>query len=49
MESCLKHLKKYNEAIVDLVEGNEKLHARVDKRLKEIVMKFDFLDSFLVS
>ena len=35
MESCIKHLK-YDEAIVDLVEGNEKLHDRVDKRLKEM-------------
>ena len=32
MESCLK---KYDEAIVDLVEGNEKLHDRVDKRANE--------------
>ena len=35
MESCLKHLEKYDGAIVDLVEGNEKLHNRVDKRVKE--------------
>ena len=35
MESCLKHLKKYDEAIVDLVEGNKKLHNQVDKRAKE--------------
>ena len=35
MEACLKHLEKYDEAIVDLVEGNEKLHNRVDKRVKE--------------
>ena len=35
MESCLEHLKKYDEAIVDLVEGNEKLHNWVDKRAKE--------------
>ena len=36
MESCLEHLKKYNEAVVDLVEGNEKLHNQVDKRAKEM-------------
>ena len=35
MESCLKHRKKYDEAIVNLVEGNDKLHDRVDKRSKE--------------
>ena len=35
MESCLEHLMKYDEAIVDLVKGNKKLHDRVDKRLKE--------------
>ena len=35
MESCLKHLKKYNEAVVNLVEGNKKLHNQVDKRAKE--------------
>ena len=36
MESCLDHLKKYDEAIVNLVEGSEKLHNRVDKRTKEM-------------
>ena len=36
MESCLRHLKKYDEAIVDLVEGNDKLHNWVDKWVKEM-------------
>ena len=36
METCLKHLKKYDGAVLDLVEGNEKLHNRVDKWAKEI-------------
>ena len=36
METCLKHLKKYNGAISDLVGGNEQLHRRVDKRAKEV-------------
>ena len=36
METCLEHLKKYDGAISDLVEGNEKLPNRVDKRAKEI-------------
>ena len=35
MESCLEHLKKCDEAVVDLVKGNKKLHNWVDKRLKE--------------
>ena len=35
MEACLKHLKTYNKAILDLVEGVEKVHSRVDKRAKE--------------
>ena len=35
MEACLKHLKTYDVAITDLVEGNKKLHNRVDKRAKE--------------
>ena len=35
MEACLKHLETYDAAIMDLVEGNEKVHARVDKRAKE--------------
>ena len=35
MEACLKHLEKYDKAIVDLVEGNKKLHNQVDKRVKE--------------
>ena len=35
MEACLKHLKTYDATIADLVEGNEKLHNRVDKRAKE--------------
>ena len=35
MEACLKHLEKYDEAIINLVEGNERLHNRVDKRAKE--------------
>ena len=35
MESCLEHLKKYDEVVVDLVEGNEKLHNWVDKQAKE--------------
>ena len=35
METCLDHLKKYDEAMVDLVEGNKKLHNCVDKRVKE--------------
>ena len=36
METCPKHLKKYNGAISGLVEGNEKLHNWVDKRAKEV-------------
>ena len=36
MEACLKHLETYDVAITDLVEGNEKLHNRVDKRAKEM-------------
>ena len=35
MEACLKHLETYNKAILDLVEGVEKVHSRVDKRAKE--------------
>ena len=35
MEACLKHLKTYDAAITDFVEGNKKLHSRVDKRAKE--------------
>ena len=36
MEACLKHLETYDSAIMDLVEGNEKLHSWVDKRVKEM-------------
>ena len=36
MEACLKHLKTYDVAIIDLVEGNKKLHNWVDKRAKEM-------------
>ena len=35
MEACLKHLKTYDTAVMDLVEGNKKLHNWVDKRVKE--------------
>ena len=35
MEACLKHLKTYDKAILDLVEGEEKLNRRVDKRARE--------------
>ena len=35
MEACLKHLKMYDMAITDLVEGNKKLHKQVDKSTKE--------------
>ena len=35
MEACLKHLKTYNLAITDLVDGSEKSHNQVDKRVKE--------------
>ena len=35
MEACLKHLKTYDKAVLDLVEGVEKVHNRVDKRVKE--------------
>ena len=35
MKACLKHLKTYNGAIMDLVGGNKKLHTRIDKRAKE--------------
>ena len=35
MEACLKHLETYDKAILDLVEGVEKVHSRVDKRAKE--------------
>ena len=36
MEACLKHLKTYDKAIVDLVEGVERVNNRVDKRAKEV-------------
>ena len=36
METCHEHLKKYNGAISDLVEGNEKLHHQVDKWAREV-------------
>ena len=36
MEACLKHLKTYNKAILDLVEGNKKVNRQVDKRAKEV-------------
>ena len=35
MEACLKHLKMYDKAILNLVEGIERVHSRVDKRAKE--------------
>ena len=35
MEACLKHLETYDKAILDLVKGVEKVHSRVDKRVKE--------------
>ena len=35
MEACLRHLEMYDKAILDLVEGVEKVHSRVDKRAKE--------------
>ena len=35
MEACLKHLETYDVAIIDLVEGNEKVNNWVDKRAKE--------------
>ena len=35
MEACLKHLETYDKAILDLVEGVEKVHSWVDKRAKE--------------
>ena len=35
MEACLKHLETYDKAILDLVEGVEKVHSWVDKRVKE--------------
>ena len=35
MEACLKHLKTYDKAILDLVEGVVKVHSQVDKRVKE--------------
>ena len=35
MEACLKHLEMYDVAIIDLVEGVEKVNNRVDKRAKE--------------
>ena len=35
MEACLKHLETYDKAILDLVEGVEKVHNRVDKWAKE--------------
>ena len=35
MEACLKHLETYDRSILDLVEGNEKVNKRVDKRAKE--------------
>ena len=35
METCLNHLKKCGKAVVNLVEGNKKLHNQVNKRVKE--------------
>ena len=35
MEACLKHLEMYDKAILDLVDGIEKVHGQVDKRAKE--------------
>ena len=35
MEACLKHLETYDKTILDLVEGVERVHNRVDKRVKE--------------
>ena len=35
MEACLKHLEMYNKAIIDLVEGVERVNNWVDKRAKE--------------
>ena len=35
MEACLQHLETYDKAILDLVEGVEKVHNQVDKRAKE--------------
>ena len=39
MEVCLKHLKKYDVAVLDLVKGNKQLHNWVDKWKKEVVLE----------
>ena len=36
MEVCLKHLKGFDQSLIQLVEGNEKIHNHVDKQAKEI-------------
>ena len=36
MEAGWGHFETYDKAIIDLVEGNEKINRRVDKRAKEM-------------